>query len=1015
MDKKRSTYTSSKGKVMDDIKKTEHSKKAKGDCDDSKSSSHTKYFQRLKYTTEYKRITRDEYLGFSESISGSSDSFGCLHGPEGKLYSTEAKLKRNFLKELDPVPVARAWTDRCPPALGWEIVETLEFLVSDPVGCDYVDRLEIHLRDFARTARSGYKIDILNSFCVIMDFLVENLNQKPCLREGTILLMKNMDKPILLRVASDVINQFEKLRHYIGFLGYLMVRVEDEDMFELVSRGLLYQLSARDRQTRGAHGESVVSLRHALLAAASPALYRVIVSMLAVASPRRFPAFLQAALILASASSQNCIEMIKENIIENIFYRFNPFYPERLPDHESNPVDPQDRNIKLGDSTIHMSSTLSLLLILLKNLKSFLDENENERRKLPCPDFYSQRCFIWAFRYECRAREHGHERLTLTAIAYALLHCYLGRLDAFSTLLMSDIMTLSVLTEIPAKANWTRTVNFNTAQLDVQFKKILISLSVALLKVFPYNRFMVESQHWLLGLMFLLDPGLCHLRAHWSPSLFAELRKVALQALVCTLPLMRDNLIIEYGLVRRLMWYVEWYSENPYELPVLYWCIRLLHVSARKDSIQELFDTHGLIILIHLCSTLLEQQCPPVVRSQVVLGLAVRLLSSAASSRLQVRCCVYPLIKWPESVLPLATQMLDVALYALNKQHIVSDRWLISLLNFIWEAIIWKNEYRQKFISSNGIYNLLDLITMCSPSVQSVSLSVIVDAVRGGRAAGYLVTWRAPLAAANANPVVVKRGSTIASLIASVFKDSCLRRGISLDNKGVIQNLNNPLMGSEVFTETDGRCSEIEVAGSRMSKAFALLQLLSEDLQHKVSIADESFNLYKNIKLSPEEETILILCSHYLTLKLNETWLETKRVTVTLLQQDEDTLDEFVEINVGWAKEIKRQQEYVLERHEKEEECEEDSLYWLLGRGRLTAALDALQLVRCSARSARTARTASAPRRGPAGLPANTILTYKPPLDDQNVTGQYVHVVSISQKRPESRTPQLSPPPHIHQ
>lgn len=40
--------------------------------------------------------------------------------------------------------------------------------------------------------------------------------------------------------------------------------------------------------------------------------------------------------------------MIKENIIENIFYRFNPFYPERLPDHESNPVDPQDRNIKLG-------------------------------------------------------------------------------------------------------------------------------------------------------------------------------------------------------------------------------------------------------------------------------------------------------------------------------------------------------------------------------------------------------------------------------------------------------------------------------------------------------------------------------------------------------------------------------------------------------------------------------------------------------------------------------------------
>lgn len=80
-------------------------------------------------------------------------------------------------------------------------------------------RVTLHARKKYFLKSVPQKIDILNSFCVIMDFLVENLNQKPCLREGTILLMKNMDKPILLRVASDVINQFEKLRHYIGFLG----------------------------------------------------------------------------------------------------------------------------------------------------------------------------------------------------------------------------------------------------------------------------------------------------------------------------------------------------------------------------------------------------------------------------------------------------------------------------------------------------------------------------------------------------------------------------------------------------------------------------------------------------------------------------------------------------------------------------------------------------------------------------------------------------------------------------
>lgn len=40
--------------------------------------------------------------------------------------------------------------------------------------------------------------------------------------------------------------------------------------------------------------------------------------------------------------------MIKENIFENIFYRFNPYFPHELPAYEFNPVDPQDYTVKLG-------------------------------------------------------------------------------------------------------------------------------------------------------------------------------------------------------------------------------------------------------------------------------------------------------------------------------------------------------------------------------------------------------------------------------------------------------------------------------------------------------------------------------------------------------------------------------------------------------------------------------------------------------------------------------------------
>lgn len=53
------------------------------------------------------------------------------------------------------------------------------------------------------------------------------------------------------------------------------------------------------------------------------------------------------------------------------------------------------------------------------------------------------------------------------------------------------------------------------------------------------------------------------------------------------------------------MWYIEWYTEFPYEVSTLYWCVRLLQVAVyhrknvvRESSIQDLFDTHGIIILI---------------------------------------------------------------------------------------------------------------------------------------------------------------------------------------------------------------------------------------------------------------------------------------------------------------------------------------------------------------------------------------------------------------------------------
>lgn len=80
-------------------------KNLRRDCSQSgtSSTSNTHFYKKPRHKTSHHKITRDEYSGISEPISGSTASFGCVHGPEGKQYSKKGRTQRFFLKELDPI------------------------------------------------------------------------------------------------------------------------------------------------------------------------------------------------------------------------------------------------------------------------------------------------------------------------------------------------------------------------------------------------------------------------------------------------------------------------------------------------------------------------------------------------------------------------------------------------------------------------------------------------------------------------------------------------------------------------------------------------------------------------------------------------------------------------------------------------------------------------------------------------------------------------------------------------
>ncbi|XP_013145870.1 PREDICTED: uncharacterized protein LOC106109021 isoform X2 [Papilio polytes] len=1031
MDKKRSfNVLSTTDSVKLNINNRNQNKDSKGDGNITQSSSRTQYFKREFYTGEIRKLNEKEVKKLREGLdsSGSSETFQCVHGPEGKQYTEEEILNKYLTKKIDPITVDQTWVDPCPLKVGWEVAQTLVFMVKDPIAMKQLDRMQSYLRDFAKTAEFGYKIDVLDDLCLMLDYFVEKLSPKYVLREEIIQLLHCMEKPILLNATSDVVTYFHSLTDYINFMGYLLVRLEEDDIFDIVSNALIWHLSYPDFLRKNGQ----IRQSHTFVAATG--LCETVVRMLSLSTNRRFPTFLEIALLFACDNVDICVTMMRSNIIENLFYRFNPYFPDRdLPIYDINPADPQDFRVVLGASSINLSTTLSLLLVLLKTTKDIMSVDPEFCSTLPCPDSYSQRCFAWAYRYECRARDHRHERITLTIISSCLLHCFGDRLTELSNSLMPDVISLSVRTEIPARPDWTGSINFNTSQLDVRFKQVLIYLSVDFFKTFPNNRFNMESRHWLLGLMYLLDPVLCKLRARWSPALYSDLRKTTFKALICTLPIASMRLVQEIGLIRRLMWYIEWYSESPYDLSVLYWCLRVLQVTiSRRDSylrrhmLNDLFDSHGIIVLIHLCHTLLDQKPLPVEKSQVILCVCLRLLTSCTEVNSGLECQVYPFIKWPNSVQTLSTRMLNLVLSSLQANLILNERWMISLLNFVWESIIWNGTYRSRFVADDGVYKLLDMISLTTRPVQCLALALLCDVARAGEAVGQIVTWRANSSASQVIPNLVRRGATIANLLAAIFRDECHAKKILLSDTGVIQDLDCPLMRSEIkeqiyclrpeqYIRGNVIClPAADIAGSRLSKVFAILHMLSKDLAFKVSLADDTYNLYKNIKLPPQDEATLILCSHYLTLKLNETWIETKILSPLLLPQGAETLQELVEIAHGWAKEIKQMQEEIFIRSQKEDCLVECSFYEFLSRARLNIALDALREVRCMARASDRLQIShdllhdavmAQKLRHDLSQSLNTEIkkTYIAPLDAKNTIGQHVKVTSIKPKQIDSK------------
>lgn len=69
-------------------------------------------------------------------------------------------------------------------------------------------------------------------------------------------------------------------------------------------------------------------------------------------------------------------------------------------------------------------------------------------------------------------------------------------------------------------------------------------------------------------------------------------------------------------------------------------------------------------------------------------------------------------------------------------------RLLIAIGSYIGECIVWYPKISKKFIISNGIYLMLDIIENASLFVRNVYFKSLVDLCTSPEAIPYVCTWR---------------------------------------------------------------------------------------------------------------------------------------------------------------------------------------------------------------------------------------------------------------------------------
>ncbi|RZF38217.1 hypothetical protein LSTR_LSTR005578 [Laodelphax striatellus] len=479
-------------------------------------------------------------------------------------------------------------------------------------------------------------------------------------------------------------------------------------------------------------------------------------------------------------------------------------------------------------------------------------------------------------------------------------------------------------------------------QHDIHFERIFLS-TLKYLVTSPSNN---EDYHFSTEVMELL---LGYLSSWSSPKdyiLWSSVQSSQLLMAFKLLPTISSKLLDDFlskNGPNRLMQTLELFRHEMIGVTVLFEAtlclLKILKYNEKHNSFPTLVKQIDVYIMIKLARRCLEMEVMSTYFQDTLTNLLCIINSLLSQDNFEL-----PRIQ--DLLFTIAFDSIKRILFPRKVDSVLSNRLNVAVSEILWRCIIQFPENSERFIHSNGIYLVLDLIQIVPRMLKIKYLTLLADLCEDPISVPHLITWRT-----RRKVKEVPIGSGIMRLLCHLWRQEEEFIGVKRDEHGCIEDWQEPLMGGvqrELNKQMEDDDTEMFTMFTDMRiKIYIIVQYLTVRYKDITTIAENQYKL-NYLPLDSHDKITMKLIENYFKLSVGGIWKELAKDNVPYRPIDQmspiyrNVVQSLAEEHDNFSQTLKCAQRDIIEQRDNEVVKKEEEIRSLDNSCKLAPTLKAL-------------------------------------------------------------------------